>query len=86
MVDWLNLPSGLIGVFTGLMPGLLAEENLNNSAVAAVGSGMAKNSQAVRARWERLTQESGRNEEESGQMTKKQFRVVAATMGFGVDA
>ena len=87
MSEWLELPIGLIQVFAESMPGLLAEENLTNSSVAAVGSGMAKNANAVRARWERLAREIDRAEvEPESQMTRNQFKVVAASMGLGLDA
>ena len=84
MSEWLELPIGLVNVFIESMQVLLAEENLNNSSVGAVGSGMAKNSDAVRARWERAAREID-SEAPGSQMTKKQFKVVAASMGLGFD-
>ena len=85
MSEWLELPIGLINFFAESIKGLLAEENLINSSVTAVGSGMAKNSQAVRARWERAARELDHAEGADRQMTKKQFKVVAASMGLGFD-
>ena len=83
--EWLELPIGLVNVFIESIQGLRAEENLNNSSTTAVGSGMVKDSQAVRARWERAAQELDHAEGADRQMTKKQFKLVAASMGLGFD-